>query len=184
MPSFLAYRPGLMSHLGSILIQIVPGGRPEFSFFFEFFFWSPKWPKMVPPGPGGPWGAFLGPFGALGGPGGPGGPGPPLGPRGRGKPPRQLWKKSLWRPPADPALPAPSGPFRRPPAASGALPAGLRRPTEARKVGPGTKSWTLASSPPVRRRASRAMDVNLGSELWQFVIAYGNSLLRKAIRYW
>ena len=24
MPSFLAYRPGLLSHLGSILIQIVP----------------------------------------------------------------------------------------------------------------------------------------------------------------
>ena len=57
-----------------------PGGRPEFSFFFEFFFWSPKWPKIVPLGPRGPWGGLGGPGGALGGPGGPcGGPGPPQG---------------------------------------------------------------------------------------------------------
>ena len=83
MPSFLAYRPGLMSHLGSILIQIVPGGPAGISTFFSFFFWSPNRPRMVPPGPRGPGGVFSHYFwptlGALGAPPG-GGPGPPLGP--------------------------------------------------------------------------------------------------------
>ena len=54
MPSFLAYQPGLMSHLESILIQIVPGGPAGISIFFQFFGGSPKWPRMVPPGPPGP----------------------------------------------------------------------------------------------------------------------------------
>ena len=58
MPSFLAYRPGLMSHLESILIQIVPGGPAGISIFFHFL-GSPKWPRMVPPGPRGPGGVFL-----------------------------------------------------------------------------------------------------------------------------
>ena len=45
------------------------GPGRNFDFFFNFF-WSPKWPRMVPPGPGGAWGAFSSHFGALGGPGG------------------------------------------------------------------------------------------------------------------
>ena len=83
MPSFLAYRPGLMSHLESILIQIVPGGPAGISIFFHFF-WGPQngleWFPRAPGGPGeyfyiifglfwGPWGAP--PGGALGPPWGP-----------------------------------------------------------------------------------------------------------------
>ena len=78
MPSFLAYRPGLMSHLGSILIPIAPfwvNFRSEDAILEQNFApdpmgWVPG-PKSWPQGPmgahGGPWG----PKGAHGGPWGP-----------------------------------------------------------------------------------------------------------------
>ena len=60
-------------------------GRPGILDFFRFFYWSPKWPKMVSPGPGWPWGVFSGHFRAILGP--PGGnfflgPGPLFSPLG------------------------------------------------------------------------------------------------------
>ena len=76
MPSFLAYRPGLMSHLGSILIQIAPfwvNFRSEDAIMEQHF--APQWagsqgPNLGPKGPRGPMGAQGGPMGAHGGPGG------------------------------------------------------------------------------------------------------------------
>ena len=54
-----------------------PGGaRPKFP-FFSIFFWSPKWPRIVPPGPGGPWGVFSAYFPAIFGPPGAQFPPPP-----------------------------------------------------------------------------------------------------------
>ena len=91
MPSFLAYRPGLMSHLGSILIQIVPGGPAGISIFFSFFFGPQIGLEWFPRAPGGPGGYFYMIFGLFWGPGGPRGgifffwgpifpiPGPPCG---------------------------------------------------------------------------------------------------------
>ena len=81
MPSFLAYRPGLMSHLGSILIQIVPfwvNFRSEDAILEQNFApdpmgWVPA-PKSWPQGPKGAHGGPRGPMGALGGPRGPKGP--------------------------------------------------------------------------------------------------------------
>ena len=81
MPSFLAYRPGLMSHLGSILIQIAPfwvNFRSEDAILEQNFApdpmgWVPA-PKSWPQGPKGAHGGPRGPMGALGGPRGPKGP--------------------------------------------------------------------------------------------------------------
>ena len=78
MPSFLAYRPGLMSHLGSILIQIAPfwvNFRSEDAILEQNFApdpmgWVPG-PKSWPQGPKGAHGGPRGPMGALGGPRGP-----------------------------------------------------------------------------------------------------------------
>ena len=83
MPSFLAYRPGLMSHLGSILIQIVPGGPAGISIFFHFFFGPQIGLEWFPRAPGGPGGYFYTIFGLFWGPWGApprGALGPPLGP--------------------------------------------------------------------------------------------------------
>jgi len=73
MPSFLAYRPGLMSHLGSILIQIAPfwvNFRSEDAILEQNFApdpmgWVPG-PKSWPQGPKGPMGAQGGPWGPWG----------------------------------------------------------------------------------------------------------------------
>ena len=58
------------------------GAPAKISSFFFNFFWSPKWPRIVPPGPGGPWGVFSGYFWPILGP--PGGiffsPLPPISP--------------------------------------------------------------------------------------------------------
>ena len=59
MPSFLAYRPGLMSHLESILIQIVPGGPAGISIFFHFFGGPQNGLEWFPRAPGGPGEYFL-----------------------------------------------------------------------------------------------------------------------------
>ena len=83
MPSFLAYRPGLMSHLGSILIQIVPRGPAGISIFFHFFFGPQIGLEWFPRAPGGPGGYFYIIFGLFWGPWGPppgGDLGPPWGP--------------------------------------------------------------------------------------------------------
>ena len=75
MPSFLAYRPGLMSHLGSILIQIAPfwvNFRSEDAILEQNFApdpmgW-PQGPKEAHGGPRGPKKGPRGPWGAQGAP--------------------------------------------------------------------------------------------------------------------
>ena len=71
--------------------------------FFEFFFWSPKWLRMAPPGPGGPGGYFPHIFGLFLGHFGPKffTPISPLGALFLGPPISPFWAAVLWgAPPA------------------------------------------------------------------------------------